>query len=36
MLLGVPSIISADLLWVLGAMGHGDVLAVVDLSLIHI
>ena len=30
MLLGVPSIISADLLWVLGAMGHGDVLAVVD------
>ncbi len=30
MLLGVPSIINADLLWVLGAMGHGDVLAVVD------
>jgi L-fucose mutarotase len=30
MLKGIPSIISADLLWVLRAMGHGDVLAVVD------
>lgn len=30
MLKGIPSIISADLLWVLRAMGHGDVLAIVD------
>jgi L-fucose mutarotase len=30
MLKGLPSWMSADLLWVLGAMGHGDRLAVVD------
>lgn len=30
MLKGIPSIINADLLWVLRAMGHGDDLAVVD------
>lgn len=30
MLIGIPSIINADLLWVLRAMGHGDRLVVVD------
>ncbi len=30
MLKGIPSILNADLLWVLRAMGHGDDLAVVD------
>lgn len=30
MLKGLPSWMSADLLWVLAAMGHGDRLAVVD------
>ena len=30
MLLGIPSIINADLLWVLRAMGHGDQLVVAD------
>ncbi len=30
MLKGIPSIISADLLWILRAMGHGDVLTIAD------
>ena len=30
MLKGIPSIISADLLWVLRVMGHGDVLTIAD------
>jgi L-fucose mutarotase len=30
MLKGIPSILNADLLWVLRAMGHGDDLAIVD------
>ena len=30
MLIGIPSIISADLLWVLRAMGHGDQLVLAD------
>lgn len=30
MLKGIPSVITADLLWVLRAMGHGDVLTIAD------
>lgn len=30
MLIGIPSIINADLLWVLRAMGHGDQLVLAD------
>ena len=30
MLKGVPSVLNADLLWILGSMGHGDDLALVD------
>ncbi len=30
MLKGLPPFFSADLLWVLGAMGHGDRVAIVD------
>jgi L-fucose mutarotase len=30
MLKGIPSIVTADLLWVLRSMGHGDVLTVAD------
>ncbi|MEM7258955.1 MAG: RbsD/FucU domain-containing protein [Pseudomonadota bacterium] len=30
MLKGIPSIITADLLWVLRVMGHGDVLTIAD------
>ena len=30
MLKGLPSFMSADLLWVIAAMGHGDQLAIVD------
>lgn len=30
MLKGIPAIVTADLLWVLRSMGHGDVLALVD------
>ncbi len=30
MLKGVPSILTADLLWLLSSMGHGDELALVD------
>ena len=30
MLKGVPSILTADLLWILASMGHGDDLALVD------
>lgn len=30
MLKGVPAVLTPDLLWALSAMGHGDVLAVVD------
>ncbi|HEY0237612.1 MAG TPA: RbsD/FucU domain-containing protein [Friedmanniella sp.] len=30
MLKGIPAVVTPDLLWALSAMGHGDVLAVVD------
>ena len=30
MLKGLPAVLTPDLLWALSAMGHGDVLAVVD------
>ncbi|MGI3786033.1 MAG: RbsD/FucU domain-containing protein, partial [Janthinobacterium lividum] len=30
MLKGIPAVLTPDLLWALSAMGHGDVLAVVD------
>lgn len=30
MLKGIPSVITADLLWVLRSMGHGDVLTIAD------
>ena len=30
MLKGIPELLGAELLWTLAAMGHGDVLAVVD------